>query len=130
MQRRRSTLRGCRRSAPTRATGATRAVRMHHHPVVVVMMVEATVTGVPAESEASEENDRDDEDDPRDDGNPRREQEDLGGLVDVWRWVSGRRYRCCCGRGPHGWGFRCFTHETHDARVNSSCSYALRKSQL
>ena len=58
---------------------------MHHHRVVLVVVVETTaMTGVPAEPEAGEENDRDVEHDPGDDGNPRRELEDLGGLV--WRF--------------------------------------------
>jgi hypothetical protein len=56
---------------------------MHHHRVVLVMSVVEAVVGVPAEREAGEENDRDDKHDPGDDGNPRRELEDLGGLV--WR---------------------------------------------
>lgn len=97
---------------------------MHHHRVVLVV-VEATVTSVPAEREAGEEDDRDDEHDPGDDGNPRRELEDPGGPV--WRCVCRRRRRCSCGMCPRSWGFRCFTHETHDAWVNNSYGYALLK---
>jgi hypothetical protein len=101
---------------------------MHHRVVLVVTVMEAAMTGMLAESEAGEEDDRDDKHDPGDDGNPCRELEDLGGPVYHLGW--GRRRRCCCGRCPHCWGFRCFTHETHDAWVNNSYGYALLKYQL
>lgn len=99
---------------------------MHGRRVVLVVVV---MTAMVSERHSGKEDDGDDEDEPRDDGNPGRGEEDLGGLVDVWRRFSGRR-RGSGGRGPRSWGFRCFTHETHDARDNSSCSYALLKSQL
>ena len=127
---RRRTLRDCRRSATTRATRAAVAGRMHEHGVVLVVTVmeTAAMTGMLAEPEAGEEDDRDDEDDPGDDGNPRRELEDPGGPVYHLDWR--RRRRCCCSCSLHCWGFRCFTHETHDARVNRSQRYALLKYQL
>jgi len=123
--RRSSTRRGCRRS--TRSTWTTRVEpRVHHHRVVlVVTVVEAAVTRMSSEAVASEENDRDDEHDPGDDGDPGRELKDPGGPV--WRCLCWRWRRRSCGRGPHGWGFRCFTHETHDAWVNNSYGYALLK---
>ncbi len=57
---------------------------MHHHRVVLVV-VEAAVTGMPSEGEAGEENDRDDKHDPCDDRDPGRELEDPGGPV--WRYL-------------------------------------------
>src|ERR1700733_13455667 len=88
-------LRDCRRSATTRTTRATVAVRMHHHRVVhvVTVMVTATMTGVLTKSEAGKEDHRDDEHDPGNDGNPCRELEDPGGPVYHLDW--GRRRRCC-----------------------------------
>jgi hypothetical protein len=87
---------------------------MHHHRVVhvVTVMEAASMTRVLTKSEAGEEDDRDNEHDPGDDGNPCRELEDPGGPV----YYLGRRQRFwgCCGCSPHCWGFRCFTHETHD----------------
>jgi hypothetical protein len=107
------------------------AVRMHHHRVLEVVTVMVTaVTGVLAESEAGEENDRDDEHDPGDDGNPRRELKDPGGPVYVDHLGGRQRRRCCCSCSLHCWGFRYFTHETHDPRVNNSHRYALLKYQL
>ena len=121
------------RRLSTRATGTTRttgtarsaeAVRMHHHRVVLVVVEAAVMTGAPAEDEAGEEDDRDDEHDPGDDRDPGRELEDPGGPV----YHLGRSVvRRCCGSSPHCWGFRCFTHETHDAWVNNSRGYALLK---
>jgi hypothetical protein len=98
---------------------------MHESRVVLVVVMAAVVPSGFAEPEAGEEDDRDDEHDPGDDGNPRRELEDLGGLVDVWRWGCRLGRRRSCGRSPRSWGFRCFTHETHDAGVNNSYGYAL-----
>ncbi len=125
--RRRRTLRDCRWSAAARATVA---VRMHHHRVVhvVTVMEAAAMTRMLTESEAGEEDDRDDEYDPGDDGNPRRELEDPGGPVD--HLGRRRRWWCCCSCSLHCWGFRCFTHETHDAWVNNSHRYAQLKYQL
>ena len=100
---------------------------MHHHRVVLVVEA-AVVTGMPSEDEAGEEDDRDDEHDPGDDRDPGRELEDPGGPV--WRWFCRRRRRCSCGVSPHGWGVRCFTHETNDAWVNNSYRYALVKYRL
>ncbi len=108
------------------------AARMHHHRVVhvVTVMVTTTMTGVLTKSEAGKEDDRDDEHDPGDDGNPCRELEDPGGPVYVDHLGGRRRRRFCCGCSPHCWGFRCFTHETHDPRPNNSHRYALLKYQL
>jgi hypothetical protein len=102
----------------------------HHRVVLVVTVMEAAMARVLAESEAGEEDHRDDEHDPGDDGNPGRELEDPGGLVYVYHLGGCQRRRFCCGSSPHCWGFRCFTHETNDAWVNSSYGYALLKYQL
>jgi hypothetical protein len=99
---------------------------MHERRVVFVVVV---MTAVVSQRRSGKEDDGDDEDEARDDGNPGRGEEDLGGLVDVWRRFSGRR-RGSGGRGPRSWGFRCFTHETHDAGVNNSRGYAQLKYQL
>ncbi len=101
------------------------AVRMHHHRVMHVVTVMVTATGMLAESEAGEEDDRDDKHDPGDDGNPCRELKDPGSPVYVDDLGGRQRGRFCCGYSPHCWGFRCFTHETHDPRVNNSHRYAL-----
>ncbi len=87
---------------------------MHEHSVVLVVTVveTAAMTGVLTQSEAGEEDDRDNEHDPGDDGNPCRELEDPG--VSVYHLDRGRRGWCCCSCSLHCWGFRCFTHETHD----------------
>jgi hypothetical protein len=89
---------------------------------VLVVTVVTAVACVPSEAVAGEENDRDNEHDPGDDGDPRRTQKDSGGSAEGFfcDWS-----RCGCGSRPHGGGFRCFTHETHDAWVNSSGGYAL-----
>jgi len=120
---RRSTRRDCPGS--TTWTTRTTVARMPHHRVLhVVTVVEAAVTRMLPEDIAGEEDDRDDEHDPGDDRDPGRELEDPGGPVYHLGW---RRRRRCCGSSPHCWGFRCFTHETHDAWVNNSCGYALLK---
>jgi hypothetical protein len=109
------------------ATRPTKSVRVAHHRVVHVAVVMA-VARMLAEGVATEEDDRDDEDDPGDDRDPGRELEDPRGPVDhLDRSVGWRR---CCGSSPHCGGFRCFTHETHDAGVNNSCGYAQLKYQL
>ena len=105
---------------------ATHRVVVHGRRVVLVVVV---MTAMVSQRHSGKEDDGDDEDEPRDDGNPGRGKEDLGGLVDVWRRFSGRR-RDSGGRGPHSWVFRCFTHETNDAGVNSSRRYALVKYKL
>jgi len=56
-----------------------------HHRMMLGVVVEAAVTGMPSEAVAGEENDRDDEHDPGDDGNPGGELEDPG--CPVWRWL-------------------------------------------
>lgn len=76
-----------------------------------------------AEDEAGEEDDRDDEHDSGDSGYPGGYLEDAGSPVWRYRYRSGRRGSC--GGSPHSGGFRCFTHETNDGRVNSSDGYAL-----
>ena len=102
-------------------------MRVPHHRVVLVTVMMA-VTRMLAEGVAAEEDDRDDEDDPGDDRDPGRELEDPRGPVyHLDRSVGWRRSGGSC---PHSWGFRCFTHETHDAGVNNSCGYALHKYQL
>jgi hypothetical protein len=58
-------------------------VPVHHGVVLVVTMVEATVTRMPSEAVAGEEDGTDDEHDAGDDGDPRRELKDPGGPV--WR---------------------------------------------
>jgi hypothetical protein len=95
---------------------------MHHHRVVLVV-VAAVMTGAMAEDEAGEEDDGDDEHDPGDGRDPGREFEDHRGPV--WRCLTRHRRRRSGGRCPHSWGFRCFTHETHDPWVNNSYGYAL-----
>jgi hypothetical protein len=100
-------------------------MRMHHRVVRVVVMV---VTAVMPQRHSGEEDDRDDEHDPSDDGNPCRGNKDPWGPV--WRYGCRRRRRCSCGRAPHSWVFRCFTHETNDAGVNNGYGYALVKYQL
>ena len=99
-------------------------MRMHHRVVLVAVVV---VTAVVAQRHSREEDDRDDEHDASDDGDPCRREKDPWGPV--WRRLCGRRRRSC-GRGPHSWGVRCFTHETHDAGVNNGYRYALVKYQL
>lgn len=105
----------------------TESVRMPHHRVVPVAVV-MPVTRMLAEGVAAEEDDRDDEDDPGDDRDPGRELEDPRGPVYHLDGSVGRRRSC--GSSPHGGGFRCFTHETHDAGVTNSRRYALVKYQL
>lgn len=119
---------GPTRTERTRTTGATRtAVRVHPRRVVLVVVV---VTAVVSQRHSGEEDDGDDEDDPCDDGNPCRGKEDPRGPE--WRclYSSRSRRRCSCGGSPHSGGFRCFTHETNDEGVNSSCGYALLMYQL
>lgn len=113
------------RAGPSRTARAARAaesVRMHHRVWLVVVAVVAMVPAGLTEHEAGEEDDRDDEHGPGGDGNVGRCLEDPRGPVDDDRLC---RRRCGCGRGPHSGGFRCFTHETNDARVNSGSGYAL-----
>ena len=115
---------GCTRRT-TGTTWATESVRVPHHRVVLVAVVEAAVTRMLPEGVAGEEDDRDDEYDPGDDRDPGRELKDPGGPVYHLGWR--RRRRRCCGSSPHSWGFRCFTHETHDAWVNNGYRCALLK---
>lgn len=116
-----------RRGTPsTRTTGTTESVRVAHHRVVLVTVV--AVTRMLPEGIAGEEDDRDDEHDPGDDRDPGRELKDPRGPVYHLGWQ--RRRRRSCGCSPHSGGFRCFTHETHDAGVNNSWGYAQLKCQL
>ena len=115
---------GLRRLGGARSPGATRPMvetsartmvhgRMAHGGVVPVVASMVTVAG---DFEAGEENGRDDEQDPGDDDNPRREPVEPVGLDRCRRWhsgVSGDRGRPC-------WGFRCFTHNSNDARATDS----------
>jgi hypothetical protein len=117
---------GCTPGTATGTTGTTEAVRVPHHRVVLVAVV--AVTRMLPEGIAGEEDDRDDEHDPGDDRDPGRELKDPGGPV--YHLGCRRRRGQCCGTSPHSWGFRCFTHETHDAAVNNSCGCALLKCQL
>ncbi|COZ21542.1 Uncharacterised protein [Mycobacterium tuberculosis] len=84
-----------------------RTARSQHHRRVLVVLpvVEAAVTGMLAEDIAGEEDDRHDEHGSGGNGYPRRGFEHLGGLVRRWCW-----------------GFRCFTHVSHDALANSNAT--------
>lgn len=94
--------------AGTHCRGPTvRTARSQHHRRVLVVLpvVEAAVTGMLAEDIAGEEDDRHDEHGSGGNGYPRRGFEHLGGLVRRWCW-----------------GFRCFTHVSHDALANSNAT--------
>lgn len=94
--------------AGTHCRGPTvRTARSQHHRRVLVVLpvVEAAVTSMLAEDIAGEEDDRHDEHGSGGNGYPRRGFEHLGGLVRRWCW-----------------GFRCFTHVSHDALANSNAT--------
>jgi hypothetical protein len=103
--------------------------RVHHRSVVLVMTVVVAPTRVLTKGVAAEEDRGDDEHDPGDDRDPGRDLKDPRGPVNRV-FDSGGGSGCSCGRGPNSCGFRCFTHETHDACVNNSQGYALLKCQL
>ena len=89
------------------------------HRVVVPPVVMAVMAQV-GDFEAGEEDGRDDEQDSGDDHYPRREPVEPIRFNGLCRMRGGNR-------GRPGWGFRCFTHETHDAWVNNGYGYALLK---
>ena len=93
-----------------RSAGTTRSALVEHGGVVSVVVPVMTMAGDP---EAGEEDGRDDEQDARHDHHPCRQSVEPIRFDRLSGWRGGDS-------GRPGWGFRCFSHTSNNARASNS----------
>lgn len=106
------TARPARQDSPG-STLMTRPALVEHCGVGMPVMVAAVMSVVSGDPEAGEEDGRDDEQDAGHDHHPGSQSVEPIRFNRLGRWRGGNR-------GRRGWGFRCFTHASNDARASNS----------